>query len=109
MKNEEKSAAEYYMQEQQKHPMSFGAYTIPEQWQLDAMEAYAQQNYTMQDRDRMSRDIFNISRRIRQLSNDIPDRAPAKIKFTEYINKLNEIGTEIAGGVHVVMSKVLRS
>ena len=66
-------------------------------------------NLTEQDRDRLSKEIFNISRRIRQLSNGIPDGAPAKIKFTEHIMKLNEIGTEVAGGIDIVMGQILRS
>lgn len=40
---EKKTKEEIYMEEQEKHTMQFGAYTLPEQWQLDAMEEYAQQ------------------------------------------------------------------
>jgi hypothetical protein len=38
-----KTAEEVYMQQQKKHPMQFGCYTLPEQWQLDAMHEYAAQ------------------------------------------------------------------
>lgn len=40
------TAYEIYMKEQEKHPVSFGSRTLPEQWQLDAMEAYANSKIT---------------------------------------------------------------
>lgn len=65
------------------------------------------ENLTYQDRDRISRDIFNISRRIRQIANR--SNLDDQIKLQDYIKQLNEIGTEVAGGVDIVMGKVLRS
>lgn len=50
MRKEEKKAHEIYMAEQMKHPMQFGCYTLPEQWQLDAMEAYANSKMVFSDK-----------------------------------------------------------
>lgn len=65
-------------------------------------------NLTEQDRDRLSREIFNISRRLRQISNFTDDDV-IQTKLLEHITNLNNIGTEIAGGIEVVMGKVLRA
>lgn len=47
-----KTAEEIYMEVQEKYPASFGAYVLPEDWEIEAMHAYAaqfQQEWVMPD------------------------------------------------------------
>lgn len=62
---------------------------------------------TDERRDTMSMDVYNIARRLRQLNNKITD-PDINAKILDYINQLNLIGTEIGGGVEVMIGKVLR-
>ena len=72
-------------------------------------KTYDMKELTDERRDTMSMDIYNISRRIRQITNGMVDGEPAKIKLIEYITQLNDIGTEIGGGRELMIGKVLRS
>jgi len=62
---------------------------------------------TEKRRNQLASDIYNISRRVRQLANGLED-CPAKEKMETYIKQLNDIGTEIDGGGKVMISKILR-